>query len=168
MAKATRSAASSSSSASSVVNRRACRVADVQDPDHPAGGHQRDAQHGLDALLPQDGVRHRRLVDAIQHNGSPFGCDSPGETHAQRDPDALVHLLLDAPGRSGHELLRAFLEQQDGRRVRVEHAPDPIEQLDQQVLDIQPPEGGVRDRLYVAEVLVGAIAIHCSEPNDLA
>ena len=35
-----------------------------------------------------------------------------------------------------------------------------VEQLDEQVLDVQPPEGGVSERLDVAEVFVSASAIH--------
>jgi hypothetical protein len=69
----------------------------------------------------------------------------------------LVDLLLDAPGRGGHELAGRRVEEQDGRRVGVEDVPNPVEQLDQQVVDREAGEARIGDRLDVAQSVRGSL-----------
>ncbi len=82
-----------------VVEPMRAQGTDVEHTHDGAAADQRHADHRADALLPQDGVRDRRLVDPVEHDRPSLGGDAPGEPGADRDADALPDLLLDASRR---------------------------------------------------------------------
>ena len=63
---------------------------------------------------------------------APLGRDPPREAAPDRDPHALLDLLLDPFGGGRHERLAGLVEQQERGRVRAEGVRDPVEQLLQQ------------------------------------
>ena len=79
-----------------VGKRSFAQSSDVQDADQTVANEQRDAQHGPDALLPQDGVGHRGLVDPVQSDGPSFGRDPAGEASPQRNANVLIDLFFEA------------------------------------------------------------------------
>src|SRR5690606_39307518 len=79
-------------------------AADVQDADHLAARHQRDAEEGADAPVAQDRVDDVRVVDVLEGDRGSSRRDLPGETPSERDADPLAHLLLDAAGGGREEV----------------------------------------------------------------
>jgi hypothetical protein len=63
----------------------------------------------------------------------------------------LAHLLLDAAGRRRDEVLPRRVQQEHGRGVDLEELTNTIEQLDEQLLDPEVAESGVRHRLDATE-----------------
>ena len=75
----------------------------------------------------------------------------PAKPRAERDPDALLDLFLDALGGAGVQ--RVALEQQDRDGVDVQDLRDPLQQLLQQLVLGQERERGVGDPLQRLEDL---------------
>ena len=160
IAVAARSAASWSRSASTGTKSRGVRRADVQHADHVALGQQRHAQQRADAALAQDRVEDVGVVDVGDRDRAPLGRDAAGEALAERDPHARLDLLLDALRRRRHQLARALLEQQEGRRVRVQDRRDAVQQRVEQLVERQVAErrvGDALDRLEHARRVVLAL-----------
>jgi hypothetical protein len=82
---------------------------DVEYAERRARYDERHAEHRLDALLPQDRVPDRELVD-VDHARPPLGRDPAGEALAERDADALLDLLLDPERRARDELVLPLVE----------------------------------------------------------
>ena len=122
--------------------------ADVQDAGDLALDQQRDAEQRADALLAQDRVVDVGVVDVLDDHGAALGGDAAGEAAAERDPHALLDLLLDALGRAGDELAGRLVEQQERRRVGAEDVGDPLQQLRQQLVEREMGERRVRDALH--------------------
>ena len=102
--------------------------ADVEDPAHLALDDERDAEHRLDPLLPQDRVEDVPVIDVVEDHRPLLGRDAPGEAAADRDTDALLDLLLDAERSACDELVRLLVEQEDRAGVDLEDLPGPLEE----------------------------------------
>src|SRR5439155_20854421 len=72
---------------------------------------------------------------------------------ADRNADSLLHLLLDALGGSGHELVALLVEQQDRARIRFESVTDAVEDLVEQLLERERAESHVGHALQPAQTL---------------
>ncbi len=120
---------------------------DVHHADQVAVREQRHAEEGTDPLLEQDRVQDGAVIDLVEGDRLPLGGDATGEPFAHGDADAAFHLLLDALGGPGHELVPRLVQQEDGGRVDVEDLADPFEQLVQEVVDGEVGKGGVADAL---------------------
>jgi hypothetical protein len=70
--------------------------AHVQHADQITLHHQRQPEQRADALLPQDRVQDVGVVDVGDEDRHAFGGDPAREPLADRDPNPLLHLLLDA------------------------------------------------------------------------
>jgi hypothetical protein len=121
--------------------------ADVQHTDHVALHEQRDAEQRADALLAQDRVQDVGVVDVLDRDRAPLGRDPAREPAADRDPHALLDLLLDALGGGGHERVAALVDQQEGGGVGVQDLGDPLQQLVEQRVQRQIGEADVGDPL---------------------
>jgi hypothetical protein len=98
-------------------------------------------------------VDHIRFVDVLDRLCLPGRGDAPGEASAQGHAHTLVHLLLDPPGRGGHELRVGVVEEEDSRGVRRQDLADAIQQLDEEFLQGQLREAGIGHRLDVPQPL---------------
>jgi hypothetical protein len=67
----------------------------------------------------------------------------------------LPDLFFEAARGAGDELVGAFVEQEHGGRVAVEDVEHSVEELDQQVVDVEVPEGGVGEALEVTQAILG-------------
>ena len=112
---------------------------------------ERDAEQGLDALDPKQGIEHLGVIDVGQPDRPALGRDPAGEALPQRNPDALFHLLLETDRRAGDELAPVGVDEEDGDRVDAEDRADPFEELAQQCVELEVGEAGVDDRLYVLD-----------------
>ena len=63
------------------------------------------------------------MVDVIEDHRPLVGGDATGEAPADRDPNALLHLLLDPERGPSDELVGALVEQQDRAGVDLEDLP---------------------------------------------
>ena len=108
--------------ASSSVNSRGVSVPTWTTPITSPLDEQRHAEQRLDALLAQDRVEDVGVVDVGEDDRPALGRDPAGEAAAERDPDALLDLLLDPSRRAGDELVRRLVEQQERARVAVERS----------------------------------------------
>ena len=77
--------------------------------------------------------------------------DPAGEAAADRDPDALLDLLLDPDRRARDELVRLLVEQQDRARVDLEDLAGADEQRGEQLVELEMRQRGIRDRLQPRE-----------------
>jgi hypothetical protein len=75
--------------------------------------------------------------------------DTSGETGAERNPDALANLVLDATGCSGDEHLASGVEHEHGSRVDVKNLAHPAKQLHEKIIDIKARQRGVGERLQL-------------------
>ena len=91
------------------------------------------------------------MIDLVEGDRLPLGRDATGEPLPHGDADASFHLLLDALGGSGHELVPGLVQQEDGGRVGAEDLAEPFEQLVQEVVDGEVGKGGVADALDTLE-----------------
>ncbi len=91
--------------------------ADVEHAAHLALDDERDAEHRLDPLLPQDRVEDVRVVDVVEDHRLLLGGDPAREAAADRDADALLDLLLDPERGARDELVRLLVEEEDRARV---------------------------------------------------
>ena len=55
-------------------------------------------------LIRSRWIEHVGVIDVGQPDRPALGRDPAGEARPQRDPHALLHLLLEADGRAGDEL----------------------------------------------------------------
>src|SRR5207248_5332241 len=95
------------------------------------------------------------VVDFVEDHRPLLGGDPGGEAPADRDPDALLDLLLDPERRARDELVRLFVEQQDRARVYLEDLAGTVEQGREQPREAQMRQRGVRDRLQPPDALRG-------------
>src|SRR6266545_1844999 len=109
--------------------------ADVDDPEHPFVGDQRDPEQGLDAFLAQDRVQHLCVVHVGDHDRRPLRRDAAGEALPDGDPHALLDLLLESFRGPGDELSTRLVEQEDGARVCLEGIADTTQQLVEQLVE---------------------------------
>ena len=112
---------------------------------------ERDAEQGLDALDPEQGIEHVGVIDVGQPDRPALGRDPAGEALPQRDPDALLHLLLETDRRAGDELAPLGVDEEDGDRIDAEDRADPFEELGEQRVELEMGETGVDDRLHVLD-----------------
>jgi len=127
------------------------QCAHVDDAEHLAARDERRAQKGLDALLAQDRIEDIRVVDVREHDRALLGSDAAGKSPADRDADALLHLLLDASCGPRDELRAGLVEQQDRARVDLDRVPNSVDELLKQIAEAHRRERGVRDRLKPLE-----------------
>ena len=125
----------------------------MEDAAHLSLDDERDAEHRLDPLLPQDRVEDVRVVDVVEDHRPLLGGDPSGEAAADRDADALLHLLLDPERRARDELVRVLVEQEDRARVDLEDLAGPLEQGVEQLVEPQVCERGVGDGLQPPDML---------------
>ena len=118
----------------------------MEDAERDALHDQRHAEHRLDPLLTQDRVVDPVLVD-VDHERPRLRGDAPGEAGPERDPDALLDLLLDPERRTRDESVRFLVQQEDRARVYLEDLPRSFEQGRQQLVETQVRESRIRDRL---------------------
>ena len=112
---------------------------------------ERDAEQGLDALDPQQRVEHVGVIDVGQPDRPALGRDPAREALPERNPDALLHVLLETDRRAGDELAPLGVDEEDGDRVDAENRADPFEELGQQRVELEMGEAGVDDRLHVLD-----------------
>jgi hypothetical protein len=129
--------------------------ADVEDTTHPSLHDEENAEQRLDSLLPQDRVEHRPVADVVEDQRPLLGGDAAGEPRADRNPDALLYLLLDAERSARDQLVRVLVEQQDRAGVDIEDLARPPEQRAEQIVQAQVRERGVGDGLQPPDVLRG-------------
>jgi hypothetical protein len=67
---------------------------DVENPEKVSSGDEGNAQHRLDALLPENGVGHRRLVDPVENDWPSIGGDPTGEADANGYSHSLANFLF--------------------------------------------------------------------------
>ena len=138
-----------------VRERMRCRRAHVHDPDHLAVRQQRDAQERTDPLLEEDRIQDGAVVHSIERDRPSFGSDTSGEPLPDRDTDPLLDFFLYPFRCSGDELIRRWVEQQDGCRVGIQDVPHAQEQLVEQIVHTQMGEGRISDELHAPESLHG-------------
>ena len=109
---------------------------------HLALHDERDAEHRLDPLLPQQRVEDVRVVDVVEDHRPLLGGDPACKAAAHRDTDALLYLLLDPERGARDELVRVLVEQENRAGVHFEDLPGPLEQRREQVVEL----AGVRGR----------------------
>ena len=109
--------------------------------------YERDSEEALDALLAEHGIDLVGAADVAEHDRPALGGDSAGEPLSDRDADALFHLVLEADRRAGDELASGLVEQEDGGGVRLEHVPDPRQQLGEELIEVKVRQGSVGDEL---------------------
>ena len=136
-----------------LVERSALAPPNVQYAEDVVATHQRDAEHHLDALFPQDRIRDRRRVDLIEAHRHSCCCDTAGEPHSDGHPHSLTNFILDPTRGSRHECVALFVEQQHGSRVDIEDLAYASKQLDEQIIEIELRERAVRQRLKVRQTL---------------
>jgi hypothetical protein len=124
----------------------------VEHPEKAVAGEQGNTQHHLDALLPEDRVRDRGCVDALETNRAPGGGDPTGEAAPDRNSHAFAHLFLDPAGGGGDELLLVLGEQQDGGTVGIECFLHASQQFIEQVVDLELRDRRVGQRLQALEL----------------
>ncbi len=125
--------------------------ADVQDADDVLADRERHAEQGLDPLLAQERVVHVGVIDVREADRPALCCDSAGEAPAERDPNALLDLFLDADGSTGEEVPPLGVDQEHRARVDAENRADPVEKLVQKRIELEMGEAGVHDRLHVLD-----------------
>src|SRR5690242_20568042 len=108
---------------------------------------QRDAEKGTDVLAQQYRVVHIGWSDLGDRYRPGLGGHSSGETASERDPYALEHLLLQAPGCDWAEELTGLIEQQGHGGVDVEQFLQSCQQLIEQLFQGELGEGDVGYRL---------------------
>jgi hypothetical protein len=121
--------------------------ADMHHADHPAARHHRHPHHGLDALGPQDRVQHGRVIDVVHDHRLVLGGDPPGEPLAHRDAHALADLFLQPGGRGRDQLTGRDVKQQDRGGIGLQHPPDPVQELGQQLTIIKAGQCRIGYRL---------------------
>jgi hypothetical protein len=124
---------------------------DVEHPDRLAARHQRHAEERLDPLLAQDRVEDVGMVDVGQEDRLPQRRDPPREALAERDPDALLHLLLDPDRGARDQLVGGPVEQQDRAGVDGEDVVRSLEQRRQELVQLQVRQRRVREELQAAK-----------------
>ncbi len=87
------------------------------------------------------------MVDVLDRDRAPLGRDPAREAAADRDPDALLDLLLDALGGGRDERFAAFVEQQERGGVGAEDLGDALQQLVEQRVEREVAESDVGDAL---------------------
>src|SRR3954451_23283435 len=125
----------------------------VEEAAHLALDEDRDAEHRLDPLLPQDRIEAVGGVDVVEDHRPLLRGDPAGEATTDRDADALLSLLLDAERSPRDELVRVLVEQQDRARVDLEDLPRPLEQRIEQLVESQVRERSVGDGLQPPDTL---------------
>ena len=127
--------------------------ADVEDAAHLTLDDERDAEHRLDPLLPQDRVEDVRVVDVVEDHRPLLGGNPSREAAADRDADALLHLFLDPERRPRDELVRFLVEQENRARVDLEDLPRARRAAREQLVETQVCERGVGDGLQPPDML---------------
>ena len=95
------------------------------------------------------------MVDVLDRDRSALGGDPPREATPDRDPHALLDLLLDALGGLGHEVAGDLVEQEERGGVRAEDRGDAIEQLAQELVHRERGQGRVADALQLPDGRLG-------------
>ena len=131
--------------------------ADVEHADHLTADHERDAEQRLDPLLTQDRIEHVRVVDVVEDHRSPARRHPAGEAPPDRDPHALLDLLLDPNRRPRHQLVRLLVEQEHRARVRVEDRADPRQQHRKQLVELEVRQRRVDDGLEMLDAASRAL-----------
>ena len=132
------------------VERARDERADVEHADHARRRtSERHAEQRLDPLLAQDRVEDVGVVDVGEDHRPPLGGDPAREALADRDPDALLDLLLD-PDRGARDELVRLASSSSTRSVAVEHRRASDEQRAQQLLELEVRERRIGQRLEAA------------------
>ena len=75
----------------------------------------------------------------------------PAKPRPERHAHGLTDLFFEPARRRGHQLAGALVEEQDRGGVRVDDRANPAQELLQELLHVEPPQGRVRDRLEVLQ-----------------
>ena len=159
-AAATHSPAIFNTAMSSSVNGSADSLPTCNTPMMSVPWIQRDAEHHLDPLLPEERVRDGGGVHARQSDGLHAGGDRSGEPVAERDSHALADLLLQPARSARNEIIRARVAQQDRGRVGDECGPDPVQQLGEQVVDVEARQLDIGYCQQMRQTISGVRADH--------
>ena len=138
--------------------------ADVNHAENSAVRDQGRPEERLDALLAKDRVEDVGVVDVVDHHRALLRRDSACEPAPDRDPHALLDLLLESPGRARHELVRALVKQQDGAGIGRQDVAHTGQELVEQVVGRQVRQRRVGDDLQAYEKVGG---LHSIEPTLL-
>ena len=105
------------STSSPSLNGRPSSRPTCSTPEEFVAAQQRNAEHHLDAFLPQDRIGHRRRVDPVQPHGLPRCGDPAGEADSDGNAHSLANLVLDTTRCSRHQTIRPPLEEEHRGRV---------------------------------------------------
>lgn len=101
----------------------------VENAERLLAAEERDPEHHANTLLPENRIRNRGRVDAIEYHGRPGCRDAPGESGAEWYPNALADLLLDAARGTCDKLVGGAFEHQHRGGIGVQYVAHPCEQL---------------------------------------
>lgn len=122
-------------------------AADVHDTRQlPLGDHRHAEQHPQ-AVLPQQRIDHCGLVDLLDLKWLPGLGDAAREALADRHAHSLEDLLVEARGRSRHQLCGAAIHQQDGDGVHSEQFAGAFQQHLEEFVEVEFLERPVRHRV---------------------
>ena len=100
-----------------------------------------------------DRIQDGAVIYSFQRDRPPFGSDASGEPLPHGDTNALLDFLFDPFRRPGNELIRRWVEQQDGCGVGIQDVSHAQEQFVEQLVHAQMGEGRIRDELQAPEPL---------------
>ena len=103
--------------------------AHVKHADQFALDDQRDAQQRRDSFLAQDRIQDIGVIDVGDEDRDALGRNATGEALAQREPHALLDLLLDPIGGARDELIRVRFVQQNRDCVHLQRLLDADQQF---------------------------------------
>ncbi len=137
-----------------VPHREGTRLqgADVEHPDQLPLDDQRRPEQRADPLLAQDRVEDVRVIDVGDEDRDALVGDPAGEALADRDPHALLDLLLDPVRRARHELIGVLVEQQNRHGVHRQRVSDPIQELIQELIEPELRQRRVAQPLEPADL----------------
>ena len=78
------------------------------------------------------------MLDVVEDDGLAIGGDAAGETGADRDANAALHLLLQADRGAGDELVLGLVEEEHDRCVRVDTSPR--QELGEKLVEVEVAE----------------------------
>ena len=104
---------------------------DVEDADQGALDNERDAEQRPNPLLPEQWIDHldRGAVEILNHDGLAGRRDAPRKAPPDRQPEATLHLLLQALGGPRREGPAIVFDEKDGRGVDPEDLDHSLQEL---------------------------------------
>ena len=92
----------------------------------------------------------------VEHDRFAPRSDRAGEARPDRHPHALADLFLEPARRAGDEVVGLVLAQQHRCRIGVQDGADPVEQLDEQIIDVKLGQAHVGDGRQIAQPFLDA------------